>query len=218
MFFNKPKAKYNILNDSDSEVFNLFQVVTTRPDELMEYFKQMPVSEDLWDHWRKTTETEPIRKAIRFLFLSNFGYMGKPETLRFMSGKASKILLNNIKKTQEFMFGCEFMNSDFRDIFAKLSFKNDLERRGTFVYCDPPYLGTDNNYESGFTEKDSDDLFNILQESGCKWAMSEFDNPYIIQQANDRGLIVEYIKERVNMKNRRIEILIMNYRQHLKLF
>ena len=27
MFFNKPKAKYNIVNDLDSDVFNLFQVV-----------------------------------------------------------------------------------------------------------------------------------------------------------------------------------------------
>jgi DNA adenine methylase len=27
MFFNKPKVKYNIVNDLDSEVFNLFQVV-----------------------------------------------------------------------------------------------------------------------------------------------------------------------------------------------
>ena len=25
MFFNKPKAKYNIVNDLDSDVFNLFQ-------------------------------------------------------------------------------------------------------------------------------------------------------------------------------------------------
>ena len=27
MFFQKPKAKYNIVNDLDSDVFNLFQVV-----------------------------------------------------------------------------------------------------------------------------------------------------------------------------------------------
>ena len=34
MFFHKPKAKYNILNDLDSDVFNLFQVVTLRKNEL----------------------------------------------------------------------------------------------------------------------------------------------------------------------------------------
>ena len=69
MFFNKPKAKYNILNGSDSEVFNSFQVVTSRKNELEELFLQMPVSEDLWRYWKTTQEKDPVRKALRFLFL-----------------------------------------------------------------------------------------------------------------------------------------------------
>ena len=34
MFFNKPKANYNILNDLDSDVFNLFKVVVNQKEEL----------------------------------------------------------------------------------------------------------------------------------------------------------------------------------------
>lgn len=218
MFFNKPKAKYNVLNDLDSEVFNLFQVVSLRKTELEELFLQMPISEDLWRHWKVTQEEDPIRKALRFLFLSNYGYMGKPETLRFLGGNTSKILYENLNKTHEFIFGCEFMNVDFRDIFKKLSFRNDAEKLETFVYCDPPYLDTDNNYESGFTYQDSEDLFKALIESGCKFAMSEFDHPKIIEQAKDNGLIIETIGERVNMKNRRVEILVTNYKNHATLF
>ena len=30
MFFNKPKVKFNIVNDMDSDVFNLFQVVNNK--------------------------------------------------------------------------------------------------------------------------------------------------------------------------------------------
>ena len=58
MFFNKPKAKYNIVNDLDSDVFNLFQVVTNRKDELIEAFKQMPIHQDLMDYWN-------IQAAVR---------------------------------------------------------------------------------------------------------------------------------------------------------
>jgi len=47
--------------------------------------------------------------------------------------------------------------------------------------------------------------------SGCKYAVSEFDNPTVIQMAKDRGLQVHIIGERQNMKNRRTEILITNY-------
>ena len=218
MFFNKPKAKYNVLNDLDSEVFNLFQVVSLRKNELEELFLQMPVSEDLWNYWKVTQEEDPVRKALRFLFLSNYGYLGKPNTLVFLNGNTSKILYENINKTHEFIFGCEFMNVDFRDIFKKLSFKSDAEKLNTFVYCDPPYLDTDNNYECGFTYQDSEDLFEVLVESGCKFAMSEFDHPKIIEQARDRNLNVIVIGERQNLKNRRTEILVTNYINHPTLF
>ena len=218
MFFNKPKAKYNILNDLDSEVFNLFQVVSLRKNELEELFLQMPISEDLWQYWKVTQEEDPLRKALRFLFLSNYGYRGQPRTMRFFNGNSSKILYENINKTHEFIFGCEFMNVDFRDMFKKLCFKNEADKLKTFVYCDPPYLGTGNNYSNSFTEQDSIDLFDTLQATGCKFAMSEFDHPFILQQAKERGLNVHIIGERKNIENRRTEILITNYRNNLTLF
>ena len=218
MFFNKPKAKYNILNDLDSEVFNLFQVVSLRKNELEELFLQMPISEDLWRYWKVTQEEDPLRKALRFLFLSNYGYMGNPRTMRFFNGNASKTLYENINKTHEFIFGCEFMNVDFRDMFKKLCFKNEADKLKTFIYCDPPYLGTKNNYSNSFTEQDSIDLFDTLQATGCKYAMSEFDHPFILQQAKERGLNVHIIGERKNIKNRRTEILVTNYRNNPSLF
>ena len=76
MFFNKPKAKYNILNDLDSDVFNLFQVVSNHKEELERMVYEMPIHSDLLQYWKDNTETEPIRKALRFLFLSNFTFMG----------------------------------------------------------------------------------------------------------------------------------------------
>lgn len=31
-----------------------------------------------------------------------------------------------------------------------------------FCYCDPPYLDTDHHYQSGFTKKNSEDLFDHM--------------------------------------------------------
>ena len=77
MFFNKPKAKYNIVNDLDSDVFNLFQVVMNRREELEKAFYLMPIHSDLLEYWKANREEEPIRKALRFLFLSNFALLLK---------------------------------------------------------------------------------------------------------------------------------------------
>ena len=70
-------------------------------------------------------------------------------------------------------------------------------------------MNTTDTYSHSFTEQDSIDLFNSLQETGCKFAMSEFDNEFIMQQAKERKLNI-YIGERQNLKNRRTEILITN--------
>ena len=68
MFFNKQKSQYNIINDLDSDVFNLFMVVSNQKQELINAFKLMPISDDLFQYWRVNLETDPIKKAIRFLF------------------------------------------------------------------------------------------------------------------------------------------------------
>ena len=223
MFFNKPKAKYNIVNDLDSDVFNLFMVVMNQKEELEKAFYQMPIHSDLLQYWKKNEETDPIKKALRFLFLSNFMLYGSNGSLLFgasrVQSKSNYIEL--INKTNDFLFDVQFTNCDFKEIFKKISF-DDRNGKGeteqSFIYCDPPYLNTNNNYSNSFTEQDSIDLFNTLQETGCKWAMSEFDNPFILQQAKERNLNVIIIGERQNLKNRRTEILITNYAHQKSLF
>ena len=44
--------------------------------------------------------------------------------------------------------------------------------------------------------------------------MSEFNHPFILKQAEKRGLNVIIIGERQNLKNRRIEILVTNYKNN----
>jgi len=57
-----------------------------------------------------------------------------------------------------------------------------------------------------------------LQNSGIRWAMSEFKNDFIIKQTRERGLNVITIGERRTMKNRNTEILITNYKENKTLF
>ncbi len=208
MFFNKPKAKYNIVNDYDNDVFNLFNVVMHRKEDFIEAFIKMPVHEGLLKHWKQNKETDEILKALRFIFLSNFTYMGAGASMCFGTENPKGIILKNIDATQKYLENVQFANRDFKSFFEQLRERNSDD---TFIYCDPPYLGTDDNYETSFTEKDSEDLFNLLVQSKCKFAVSEFDNPFILQQAKERNLNIHIIGERQNLKNRRTEILITNY-------
>jgi DNA adenine methylase len=220
MFFNKPKVKYNIVNDLDSDVFNLFQVVMNRKEELEKAFYIMPIHSDLLDYWKKNKETDPIKKALRFLFLSNFTYLGKMDTIQMkLRDDPKRMFYNYIDKTFELLINCKFSNFDFRKFFNSLAYIDidyghpSEERKHTFFYNDGPYLNTVDTYKDSdiWTEKDVVDLFDANQESGCRFAYSEFDHPFILNQVKERNLNVIVIGERQNLKNRRTEILITNY-------
>ena len=202
MFFNKPKAKYNILNDLDSDVFNLFQVISEQKEELIDSFKIMPIHQDLMDYWNKNKEVKPIKKALRFLLLSNYGYMGKPETLGMQITRPSDIILKNIDKTFEMIFNTKFSNKDFRKFLKIIAFRNEKEIQNTFIYSDSPYLNTVDTYSDSdtWTEKDSLDLFNCLEETGCMFAISEFNHPFILKQAEKRGLKRYYNRRKTKLK------------------
>ena len=196
-------------------------VVMNQKDELEKAFYQMPIHSDLLNYWKKHEETDPIKKALRFLFLSNFMPTGHQVTIDLNPETPKKTFKHRLDKTFEFISDVKFANIDcnkFINSTIKRVFSSGSKIEETYIYCDPPYLNTDDNYSNSFTEVDSIDLFNTLQETGCKWAMSEFDNEFILNQAKERGLNVHIIGERQNLKNRRTEILITNYAQYKTLF
>jgi DNA adenine methylase len=171
-------------------------------------------------YWNSHKETEPIKKALRFLLLSNFGYMGKPSTLTLSTnGNTKSIILEKINPTFEYLSDCYFSNKDAVRFINSIHFKDAIDLEKSFIYNDPPYLGTIDNYEASFTEQQSGELFECLVKRGCKFAMSEFDHPFILEQAKRHNLNVITVGERRNMKDRRVEILVTNYdNRQTKLF
>ena len=202
IFFDKPLADYNFCNDIDDNVFNLYQVLKSNKEELVKELEIMPMTETLLKHWNNHKETEPLQKAIRFIMLSNFGYMGKPNTLVFGQsyGNQKKSTLSKMDITFEKIKNAQFMCCDFRKVLAKVQFRDNENE--AFVYADPPYIGTDNNYSNSFTEQDTKDLFELLVNSGLRFAISEFDNEFVLGLANDYKLNIITIGERQNMKDR----------------
>lgn len=215
IFFNKPKVKYNVCNDIDDDVFNLFMVTSNEKSmkELKNFFFDFPLSSTLFNYYKKNKETDPIKKAARFLFLSNFSFLGKNDTFQIkVEGNAKKFILEALENTHKFIWDVQFISYDFRDVFSKFE-ERSFHKSDTFIYADPPYLGTDNmNYQSDkFTKKDTEDLFEVLVNTKVKFAISEFNNPVILDLAKFYKLEVIHIGERRTLENRNTEVLITNY-------
>lgn len=212
-FFELPRAKYNVINDLDQDVCNLFLMVTQKEDELIDAIRYVPISDSLLKHWKINIPEDPIEKAVRFLLISNFTYLGKGDTIRYGLGNEKANLINSIKKCRLLLGDSRIMNEDFRDVLDKISFSPTvLPKEKAFAYLDPVYLDTDHFYKvPTWTAKDTFDCFELMENSGIRCAMSEFDHPFVIDQAKKRGMNVIPIQRRRNIKNRRTEILITNY-------
>ena len=59
---------------------------------------------------------------------------------------------------------------------------------------------------------------DICINSGIRFAMSEFENPKVLELAKERNLNIIPICERQSIKNRNTEILITNYKTNNGLF
>ena len=212
-YFYLPKPKYAILNDLDDDVFNLYMIILDRKEDLVNQIHLMPITESLIKYWKKNTELDPMKKAIRFLLLSNFTFLGKGDTLRFGLENVKKNIIKNIEPTFLWLQDATLMNSDFREVIKKINFSDTLLRKDeAFVYMDPVYLGTTHFYKvPKWTVKDTEDCFKIMKNCGIPCAMSEFDNEEVLKLAADYKMNVIYLKERRNINNRRTEILITNY-------
>ncbi len=204
------RCKYVIANDIDDDIFNLFMVVKERKQELIEAIESMPVHESLFKYWSQTQEHDNVWKAARFLMLSNFGFLGISTMFFGPISNTKELLLQGIDKPPA---NIRFMSCDFKKVVSHLSFKPDRpkQKKYTFIYADPPYLGTHNNYKQGFTLEDTRDLFDILTDSGLRFAVSEFENPVVIAIAEEHGLHITSLGERQTLKSRNTEILITNY-------
>jgi DNA adenine methylase len=218
-FFYLPKAKYTIVNDLDDDITNLYMIVQNNLEEFRRQVMLVPISASLMKYWKKNYETDPIKKAVRFIFLSNFSYMGKGDTLRLGLDNAKKTILNNLDKTFLQLQDVKIMSKDFREVLPSISFSKGLnDKEKCFVYMDPIYLGTEHYYSvPQWAEKDSLDCLDIMVECGIRTAMSEFNNEFIVREAVKRNLNIIPVKSRANIKNRKTEILITNY-ESFKLF
>lgn len=215
----KPGDCQSIVNDSDDDVFNLFCVVKDTPDKIVTAFEMMPLSESLFNHWAKNKETDPVMKAIRFLMLSSFSYLGKMDTFQLLHSNTSrkKKITDLIHSTSVMLQNTLIRNVDFRMFFDSIvSDDKHIPDSLRFVYADPPYVKTTSTYMDSFKEQDFDDLIDVLEKSGLRFAISSYKNGYEYEVCKNKGYNIIEIKELRTIKSRNTEILITNYEDPVK--
>jgi len=184
VLLNKPRSDIEVYNDLDGDVVQFFEVVRDRPDDLAEWARRTPYSEELHTEWVQAFYSgerpdDPVERAGRFLFLRYTQYAGKYEgpsgfkrdTPRTRVGESTtwKSVPDRVDEVCERLQGVSIQNRDFAEVIDHYDDDNVV------FYVDPPYLGKEHSYR--VTDFDHADLAAALEGIDGYALVSYTDRP-----------------------------------------
>ena len=218
LFHKNPGNDFEVYNDYNSLLVNIYRCVRERPVELMDELKYVLNSREDFDRVRMlladpANGTEVQRAAwfyqvIRQSYaaaLTSFG--SQPQDMR--------ATFPLIEQAHRRLASVVVENQDFERLIRH------YDRPVSLFYCDPPYHDTEDYYqnigEKGFTEEDHVRLRDTLLRIEGKFLLSYNDDEFVRALYDRPGLcIVETtrlntIKQRYDPNSQFPELIISNY-------
>ncbi len=218
LFHKPPGNDFEVYNDFNSLLTNLFRCVRDKPDLLINSLRYVLNSREDFERARQALDqnrraTDVQRAAwfyqvIRYSYASALTSYGcRPHDIRAdfpLIEQAHRRLKNVLVE-----------NQDFERLIRH------YDRPESFFYCDPPYHDTEGYYqnigEDGFTEKDHIRLRDALFNIGGKFLLSYNDDPFVRKLYDAPGIYIESLSRLNNIRQRYdpncqfAEVLISNY-------
>jgi DNA adenine methylase len=181
LFRRDKHADFEVYNDFDGSLVNLFRCVQHHADELQRELAWTLNSREVFEDFRVQHDMRgltDIQRAARFWALIKFSY-GSDRRSYGCSKKRANDSLDRLKEVQARLDGVVVEHRDFEQLIKV------YDRPDALFYLDPPYVGTEDYYEDGFTADDHDRLYAILKGiKGC-FILSYNDDPRIRELYKD---------------------------------
>ena len=215
LFHKAPGRDFEVYNDFNPNLVNLYRCVRDHPDELQEKLTYVLNSRTDFDHVRKLmhskTTIPDIQRAAYFYQLIRYSYASGLDSF----GAQPHPMWRNFPLIHQ---ACQRLqrvvieNKDFEKLIQQ------YDRPESFFYCDPPYYNTEDYYEDvGFTRKDHERLADALCCMQGKFLLSYNDCPEIRELYSRPGIMIEgtarlsNIAQRYEAGKQYAELLISNY-------
>lgn len=144
LFFMKPAAKADVLNDINGDLVNLYRVVQHHLDEFIRQFRWALTSRQIYA-WLKSAAPETltdIQRAARFYYLQKLGFGGTVDGRTFSTATTQPPRLNLIRIEEELSAAHLRLSRTYIEHLPWDECIRRYDRPHTLFYCDPPYWGT----------------------------------------------------------------------------
>jgi DNA adenine methylase len=183
LFHKNPGNDFEVYNDFNSLLVNLYRCVREKPNELMDALRYCLNSREDFDYVKnclaRDSPASDVQKAAWFYQLIRYSYASG---LTSFGSQPHDIWSNFplIEQAHRRLAKVVIENKDFEKLIRQ------YDRPVSFFYCDPPYFETEGYYknvgEDGFTEKDHIRLRDSLMKAQGKFLLSYNDCEFIISK------------------------------------
>ena len=221
LFHKAPGNDFEVYNDFNSLLVNLYRCVRDRYDELEEELKYVLNSREDFEIIKEVLEKysleDDVKKAAYFYQLIRYSYASG---LTSFGSQPHDIRSNFpiIEQAHRRLAKVVIENKDFEKLIRQ------YDRPVSFFYLDPPYFDTEKYYknvgEGGFQKEDHVRLRDCLISMEGKFLLSYNDCEFIRSLYNRPGITIKSYSRINNIKQRYDngaqfpEILIANYDMH----
>lgn len=215
LFHKPPKNDFEVYNDFNPNLANLFRCVRDHPEELIARLEFTLNSREDFKHIRNElkirTDLPDIQRAAYFYQLIRQSYASGLDSF----GAQPHSMWANfplIRAACERLQKVVVENKDFEQLIRQ------YDRPDSFFYCDPPYYATEDYYEDvGFTAADHQRLADTLLKIQGTFLLSYNDCPEIRALYDRSGIVIEGTSRLSNIAQRYeggkqyAELIIANY-------
>lgn len=218
LFHKPPGNDFEVYNDANSLLTNLYRCVRDKPDLLIRSLRYVLNSREDFDRARLALEQNrratDIQRAAWFYQVIRQSYASG---LKSFASQPHNMWgdFPLIEQASRRLQDVVVENKDFEKLIAQ------YDRPVSFFYCDPPYHDTEGYYknigEGGFTEKDHIRLRDTLLSMEGKFLLSYNDDDFVRELYNAPGIQIEAVSRLNNLRQRYdpnsqfAEVFISNY-------
>ncbi len=218
LFFAKPKAEVEVINDVNGEVINFFKVLKTKFPALQKEIQATLHSRELYKKsmqiYNNPKSYSDIQRAWALWTATNQGFAGMIGSWGFGKTNSKEKAVaakrdNFIKTYEDRLRMVQVENTDALKVIARCNEKD------AFLYCDPPYIGSDQGHYSGYTESEYKTLLDALSKYKGKFLLSSYPSKilseYIRKQGWRKKEIEKYVAVTKHTDKKKTEVLVFNY-------
>lgn len=220
VFFGKPASEVEVLNDTNKELINFYQVVQNKFVDLERMIRVTLHSRRLHADasvvYNNPHLFDEVKRAWAFWVLSSqsFSSMIDGSWGYDKSDNTTSKKISNKRAEFTEVFADRLQNVQLECADALYIIKS-RDSKNSFFYTDPPYFNSNCGHYDGYTEEDFRALLELKSRLQGKFLLSSYDSELLQQYTKANGWYQVKIEQAVSVNKgygkKKIEVLTANY-------